>query len=88
MNLRPVGSNQTELQFGSGTVVFFSYETPVAALVPMIGARGGKKLMLTNRFYSVTTSRHISQWTIDKTDYDWQSVDPEEIEKLIPPGDQ
>ncbi len=30
MNLRPVGSNKTEVEFADGTTVFFSYETPVA----------------------------------------------------------
>ena len=87
MNLRPIGSNQTEVEFSDGTIVFYSYETPVAVIVPAPDAKGGKKVMLTNHFYSVTTSRHIHQWTLDKTNYEWQSVDPEDIDKMIRQGE-
>ena len=45
----------TELHTNSGNVVLFSYETPVAA-----HCAGG--YVRTDRKYSVTTSKHITQW--------------------------
>ena len=32
MNIKPIASNQTELTTTAGTVILFSYQTPVAAL--------------------------------------------------------
>jgi hypothetical protein len=55
MKLKQIGSNQTELLI-NGTVVFFSYETPVAARLAC-GA-----LIRTETKYSVTTSKHINKW--------------------------
>jgi hypothetical protein len=55
MKLKQIGSNQTELLI-NGTVVFFSYETPVAARLDC-GA-----LIRTKTKYSVTTSKHINKW--------------------------
>ena len=56
MNLRPLGSNKTEVEFADGTTVFFSYETPVALQT----AEG--HYFRTEDFWSVTTSKHINQW--------------------------
>lgn len=56
MKLKTLGSNKTELHLDNGAVVFFSYNTPVAAQL----AEGG--FVKTNRKWSVTTSKHISQW--------------------------
>ena len=56
MKLKPLGANRTELTLASGAVVFFSYQTPVAAQ----RAEGG--FIRTAEHYSVTTSRHINQW--------------------------
>lgn len=56
MNLRPLGSNKTEVEFADGTTVFFSYETPVA-----LQTADGDYFRTTD-FWSVTTSKHINQW--------------------------
>jgi hypothetical protein len=56
MKLKPLGANRTELTLPTGAVVFFSYQTPVAAQL----AQGG--FVRTAEHYSVTTSRHINQW--------------------------
>jgi len=55
MELNPIGPNQTELRFDNGTVILFSYKTPVAANVDGVFYR-------TTTKHSVTTSRHINQW--------------------------
>lgn len=56
MKLNPLGANKTEVTLPSGAVVFFSYKTPVAAQL----ADGG--FIKTSRKWSVTTSKHITQW--------------------------
>lgn len=56
MKLKPLGANRTELTLPTGAVVFFSYQTPVAA------QRAGGGFIRTDKHYSVTTSRHINQW--------------------------
>lgn len=56
MKLKPLGANRTELTLPTGAVVFFSYQTPVAAQ----RAEGG--FIRTAEHYSMTTSRHINQW--------------------------
>ena len=57
MRLNPIGANRTEMHLDSGAVVFFSYKTPVAALL----ADGGGYVRTATR-YSVTTSKHVNQW--------------------------
>ena len=75
IKLNPIASNQTELEKPDGTIVFYSYATPVAAFVP---GQGG---LATTKKYSRTTSRHITlairRWSCSRTDVD-QAV----IEKL------
>ena len=56
MKLIPIAANQTEVQFPSGLIVFFSYKTPVAANL----AEGG--FIRTSHKWSVTTSKHINKW--------------------------
>ena len=56
MNLTPIAANQTQLSFTNGAEVFFSYKTPVAAYCPLRG------YIRTEKFWSVTTSRHINKW--------------------------
>ena len=56
MKLTPIAANQTSVTFNDGTEVFFSYKTPVAAYLPEKG------YVKTEKFYSVTTSRHINKW--------------------------
>ena len=56
MQVQSLGANKTQVDLADGTSVFFSYKTPVAALVP------GKGWIRTKTRYSVTTSKHINQW--------------------------
>ena len=56
MKLTPIAANQTEVSFTNGTQVFFSYKTPVAAYLP------DKGYVRTEKFWSVTTSRHINKY--------------------------
>jgi hypothetical protein len=56
MKVTSLGSNRTEIHLPSGAVVLFSYNTPVAAQL----AGGG--FIRTSTRYSVTTSKHITQW--------------------------
>ena len=56
MKLKPIASNQTELTTTEGAVILFSYETPVAALLP------SGQYARTSDWYSQTTSRHINKW--------------------------
>lgn len=57
MKLKLVGSNQTEVVLDDGSIIFYSYETPVAAY----SAESGEYIK-TRSWYSVTTSRHINKW--------------------------
>ncbi len=74
-NLKPVGSNQTEIERADGVTILYSYSTPVAAFVP------GKGALCTSRKYSMTTSRHINaaveRWGATRT-----NVEQSEIDKL------
>ncbi|MDE2584085.1 MAG: hypothetical protein KGN39_01710 [Betaproteobacteria bacterium] len=54
--IKSLGANKTEVHLSSGAVVFVSYSTPVAAQL----AGGG--FIRTAEKYSVTTSKHITQW--------------------------
>jgi hypothetical protein len=56
MNIKPIGSNMTELQV-NGNRILFSYETPVAAWVDNRGT-----FVRTDTFWSSTTCRHINKW--------------------------
>lgn len=54
MKLRQVGSNRTILQLDNGTLIGFSYETPVVAEVNGVTYK-------TEQKFSVTTSKHCGQ---------------------------
>ena len=73
MKLNPVGSNQTEIEREGGTVILYSYSTPVAAFVP------GKGALCTSERYSNTTSRHVNaavvRWGATRTDVDQGVID-------------
>jgi len=56
LKLTPIAANQNEVELTNGTQVFFSYKTPVAAYLPEKG------YVRTDKFWSVTTSRHINKW--------------------------
>ena len=55
MQLVPLASNMTEVETDLGRVLF-SYRTPVAAYVY------GEGFVRTEKWWSVTTSRHINKW--------------------------
>ena len=56
MRLKPLGSNQNTVELPDGTVILFSYQTPVAAFVPGVG------YCRTEQYFSRTTFKHITQW--------------------------
>jgi hypothetical protein len=55
MRLKPIGKNQTEVEFSRDFIVFFSYSTPVCACIHGQYYRTSEK-------HSQTTSKHISSW--------------------------
>ena len=56
MKINALGNNQTEVILNCGTVVFHSYNTPVAAMLS-----SGRYVKTSNK-YSNTTTRHINKW--------------------------
>ena len=56
MQLTPIASNMTEIETDDARILF-SYRTPVAAYVFGVG------YVKTDKWWSVTTSRHINKWT-------------------------
>ena len=53
----------TELEFGDGTLVLISYETPVAARVfEFASENNGCALFRTSKKWSATTTKHINKW--------------------------
>ncbi len=60
MQLTPIASNMTEVETEDARILF-SYKTPVAAYV------FGKGYVKTDKFWSVTTSRHINKWMGSQT---------------------
>ena len=55
MQLTPIASNMTEVETKDARILF-SYRTPVAAYV------FGRGYVKTEKWYSVTTTRHINKW--------------------------
>ena len=55
MQLTPIASNMTEVETSEARILF-SYRTPVAAYVY------GRGYVRTEKWWSVTTSRHINKW--------------------------
>lgn len=55
LHVKSIGSNQIEVTKKNGTFLV-SYETPVAALI------NGMGWLRTEKFWSVTTSKHINRW--------------------------
>lgn len=56
MKLQTLGANKTVLSLDSGVEVFFSYNTPVAAFI------SGRGYVKTDKLWSATTAKHITQW--------------------------
>ena len=55
MQITPIASNMTEVETSEARILF-SYLTPVAAYV------FGEGFVRTEKWWSVTTSRHINKW--------------------------
>ena len=55
MQLVPLASNMTEVETSEARILF-SYRTPVAAYV------FGERFVRTEKWWSLTTSRHINKW--------------------------
>tara|TARA_Y100000401_G_scaffold53996_1_gene42438 strand:- start:229 stop:456 length:228 start_codon:yes stop_codon:yes gene_type:complete len=55
MKLEKIGVSRTLLTLSSGSEIFYSYNTPVAAKV-------SGEFYKTNEYYSKTTSKHITQY--------------------------
>jgi len=62
MRLRQLAANQTEVALDNGAVVFFSYETPVAART------SSGQYIRTEQKYSVTTTKHLNRWLVSVAD--------------------
>jgi hypothetical protein len=57
MKISKMGNNMTKLE-QEGKTIYFSYETPMVAKV-------GRMVYINDRFYSKTTSRHVSLFLVD-----------------------
>ena len=55
MKIKRLGASKTILALSSGSEIFYSYDTPVAAQV-------AGEFYKTNEYYSRTTSKHITQY--------------------------
>lgn len=62
MRIKSIGANKTELHLKDLTLLI-SYETPVALIRDNLYTK--KHGLKTNKFHSVTTSKHINQWFKD-----------------------
>lgn len=73
VKINPVGSNQTEIDKPNGVSILYSYSTPVAAFVPGFGG------LVTTKFYSRTTSKHIrlalERWGATRVEVDQGVID-------------
>jgi len=81
MKLTPLKSNMTEIEIGDKTILF-SYKTPVAY------HQAGVGYAKTNKYWSVTTSKHINQWLkmngFDASRGDQlKEVNQEELDNLV-----
>ena len=74
MEVRAIGSNQTEVETSDGTRVLVSYNTPVAAYIV------GRGYVRTSEHYSKTTTAHINKW-LDGAKY--ETVSPAKIKGLV-----
>jgi hypothetical protein len=79
MRIKSIGSNKTELHLKDLTLLI-SYETPVCLIRYGVTNRRDNpySAVKTDKFWSVTTSKHINQWLSDN------GLDP----KLVPTVDQ
>ena len=73
MEMKRTGPNTTIIQTAGGDRIFFSYSEPVAAWIV------GRGFIKTDKFFSVTTSKHINQFLAGSAA---EAVDHAEILKL------
>ena len=59
MRIINLGSNRVEVQLRNGDMLLYSYSTCVAAYV-----KSENCWYKTSKYFSNTTSRHISTWTV------------------------
>jgi hypothetical protein len=76
MNLKPRSKNATELVLNKYRILY-SYSTPVVAI-----NRETKKVMVTNQFYSSTTSKHINAYLKETSTENYETVDQIVLDKL------
>ena len=77
MKVQQVGSNQTEVTLADGTCVLFSYDQPVAAIVP------GKGWMRTAFKWSATTTKHVNAWLRKNCGGDVATVPQWDLDQLV-----
>lgn len=56
MDIKRIGNNETIIRLSDSCEILFSYETPVA------GYNTEKEYFKTDKYYSVTTSKHIGKY--------------------------
>ena len=76
MQLTPIASNMTEVETSEARILF-SYRTPVAAYV------FGEGYVRTEKWYSVTTSRHINKWLDLRQGETAKEVSQTYLDKLV-----
>lgn len=77
MRLTQVTVSSTEIELANGTIVLFSYSTPVAALVP------GKGWIRTEQHHSATTTKHANAWLKRHCGGTVQDVPQWELDQLV-----
>tara|TARA_R100001082_G_C4272366_1_gene120308 strand:+ start:287 stop:565 length:279 start_codon:yes stop_codon:yes gene_type:complete len=67
LKLKSIAKNQTEVTLNDETTVFFSYETPVAAMLStQEGWNTCLRFVKTSKKWGPTTTRHINKWLESK----------------------
>ena len=83
MNLKPIKANMTELKMND-YYVLFSYQTPVVIVDRKTG-----KILVTNKFWSRTTSKHINKYLKENGEFynDIEKVDQSILDGLLNEGE-
>jgi hypothetical protein len=83
IHLKKLGSNKTELQ-SNGRTVFYSYSTPVVVYTDWSENGDMPKVYVTEKKFSVTTSKHINQY-LSELPSRWErfNVPQETLETLV-----
>jgi len=81
MKISNVGSNMSKVDFNNGDKVFISYSTPVAGCI-------GNDFVVTDRKYSVTTTKHINkffsnEFGIDIKKFPHKKVTPQTLQNRM-----